>query len=806
LGHVWSFLLIVIFGIFLSSGLIISDSYAISEVTLNPPEYAVQWESLEIILDDPLLVGTVKVESVRSDGWIRDKITLLQLNHDLDDPPEIFHGKIMLSNPNEVNPPEILGNVMVQPGDTVRVSHDLVIWEEVEVVGQGAHYPNGTRHEVTMKLYGQPGCTDSDEDAICDEWENVSEIRIDDGSGNVYNYTCNDPYPCDNSTKDIFFEIDWMEGHHPDPRAIDKVIDIFNERDIRLHIQIDSEAAIKHNNQIGFPGYQIENMSQYNGFDQLKGNQFGTVEERNYFGTNPTQPNQGALKDAIRDLKQQVFHYGVFVHERQWNVGESGTGEINGNDFMISLASFSGFVGSTDQQAGTLMHEIGHNLGLLHGGIDEVNYKPNYFSVMNYARQMPDFDPNRFLDFSAKALGNNTPEELNEDDLIEKPIGLEFYEDENNPNIDHSQERIIYFCNGGAQAGLYYKTGEKVNWNCNMIFDNGTVSGNINNFDNTSPLADDNLMGHNDWEHLNYFFVNSSDYEDGIHHNDGKGIAGADPSQNKGNPNGVPPGLEGKDLRGPPDNKFDFVTQTNELTINDVIGHRISALLSISDELAKVNEPGFVETRSMENNSPQHASFEQNLDSSKITFTQYSGQNEDIEKNVIANNQVRSQLESVLNEKIPDISTIPLLHLGIEKAVERANHHDLRKTKDILKAVDLGLKFELSEEKYQIISHNVQNQIASIDNALDINLDIEQNKYHLEGHVPSSEPILKEEKVSKMIQDVYDVNGLECPDGTTGNYPTCGPITEPGHPWWIIAVMVITIGIVLVVAFYVNRP
>jgi hypothetical protein len=35
-------------------------------------------------------------------------------------------------------------------------------------------------------------------------------------------------------------------------------------------------------------------------------------------------------------------------------------------------------------QAGTLMHELGHNLGLRHGGGDDINRKPNYVSVMNY--------------------------------------------------------------------------------------------------------------------------------------------------------------------------------------------------------------------------------------------------------------------------------------------------------------------------------------------------------------------------------------------------------------------------------------
>jgi hypothetical protein len=41
-----------------------------------------------------------------------------------------------------------------------------------------------------------------------------------------------------------------------------------------------------------------------------------------------------------------------------------------------------------------MMHEFGHNLGLRHGGNENLNYKPNYNSVMNYRYQFPGADSN----------------------------------------------------------------------------------------------------------------------------------------------------------------------------------------------------------------------------------------------------------------------------------------------------------------------------------------------------------------------------------------------------------------------------
>ena len=61
---------------------------------------------------------------------------------------------------------------------------------------------------------------------------------------------------------------------------------------------------------------------------------------------------------------------------------------IGADSFIVTLGKWADH-GSSDAKVGTFIHELGHNLGLGHGGNDLItNYKPDYLSVMNYFFQV----------------------------------------------------------------------------------------------------------------------------------------------------------------------------------------------------------------------------------------------------------------------------------------------------------------------------------------------------------------------------------------------------------------------------------
>jgi len=98
-----------------------------------------------------------------------------------------------------------------------------------------------------------------------------------------------------------------------------------------------------------------------------------------------------AYKSANFDANRAgYFHYAMHPHSYN-NGGSSGLAEVSGDDLINATLGWSD---NYQKVAGTIMHELGHNLGLRHGGNETQNYKPNYNSVMNYQYQMSGVDTN----------------------------------------------------------------------------------------------------------------------------------------------------------------------------------------------------------------------------------------------------------------------------------------------------------------------------------------------------------------------------------------------------------------------------
>jgi Ca2+-binding RTX toxin-like protein len=220
-------------------------------------------------------------------------------------------------------------------------------------------------------------------------------------------------------------------------------------------------------------------------FDAIKLQFFGTAAER--AGNGPACPaGFPAIPPATRaqqilNAKARAFHYNLWAHQ-QGN-GSSGVAEgalvvecpnfvsldvheETGNDLEMSLYGFNGVNGSATDQAGTFMHELGHNLSLGHGGGDKVNYKPNYLSVMNYRFQLsgvPQTAGPGVFDYSRQQLPNlNETGGMNEASGIGGPAGLS----------------TQYNCPDGSVANA--PASGPIDWNCDKDTNDTGIKSDVN--------------------------------------------------------------------------------------------------------------------------------------------------------------------------------------------------------------------------------------------------------------------------------------------------------------------------------------
>jgi hypothetical protein len=199
--------------------------------------------------------------------------------------------------------------------------------------------------------------------------------------------------------RDLFISVNQMTSADPGviPRAesLQKVVDSFAAKSIQLHFDAGT---------IFSPTFSVANFNLGQGNSVVPHEPCVTFDETTCSSNTSTRRSVYDWKNEFMDLRRRsIFHYLLFGNSQLASgaSGSSGLAELPGNDFIVTMGNwgFTTTAGSAlniliNMQASTLMHELGHNLGLGHGGFENANYKPNYWSVMNYLYQLNGLDGN----------------------------------------------------------------------------------------------------------------------------------------------------------------------------------------------------------------------------------------------------------------------------------------------------------------------------------------------------------------------------------------------------------------------------
>ncbi len=245
------------------------------------------------------------------------------------------------------------------------------------------------------------GTPDNDGDALCDNWEALGIDNDGDGDNDLPLPMA--PFNAQPDTKDVFVEIDWMLGtgniNAPNADALQQVVTAFQQapETIQLHLTpgtaggYDEMLTTQSETSLGSgPGQQSD-------FSELMRGDTSTPCD-GFFGSFTDRHDPQC--DAILGARNLVFRYAIFGNALPDSPETDGISAIGGQEILITLghrteqeikdgAGFKAACSSlptciAEYQSGTFMHELGHSVGLQHGGDDSINYKPNHLSLMNY--------------------------------------------------------------------------------------------------------------------------------------------------------------------------------------------------------------------------------------------------------------------------------------------------------------------------------------------------------------------------------------------------------------------------------------
>ena len=225
---------------------------------------------------------------------------------------------------------------------------------------------------------------DIDGDGIPNTWEMKGYDADGDGKIDV-------DYPAMGANplkKDIFVEMDYMPGLLASEEELDRITESFAQLPVRnpngtvginIHLDAGSARSAKYNLGGGNEITHQELDSEFNALNRIK-----------------------ASEGKFNPAREGTFHY-VIWGDYYDNSTSSGIANFGGRNLMVTVGPHFWGKATSDIRVAVFVHELGHNLALSHGGWDEINYKPNYLSVMNYQYTLtgvPMADGSRYFGYS----------------------------------------------------------------------------------------------------------------------------------------------------------------------------------------------------------------------------------------------------------------------------------------------------------------------------------------------------------------------------------------------------------------------
>jgi hypothetical protein len=325
---------------------------------------------------------------------------------------------------------------------------------------------------------------DTDGDSLPDSWETGQGM-----TGDAENLG---PLGADPNRKDIFVHADWMAGCMPTAGWDQRAIQMFAKQGIALHIDAGPDSL----NANGQPWGSSSRAGEV---------PFADVTDLR----NGWQP-----LDAAKDLhfvasgRRRAFHYVLFAN-KIWDDGRippdyKGVSRgIPDSDFIVGNCMADPPPAGKEKlpraDGPYFTHELGHNLGLRHGGFEDNNFKPSYFSLMNYgfARWTLQKD-GRWIDYS-----NNVRPAIDETHLDEH-AGL--------------VSPVFWFCPGEHQYDsskyvpaliMYAGVFGDADLDCDGRYGERNVKSNISgdldfSIQGNPPLFETSLLGVNDWNVIKF--------------------------------------------------------------------------------------------------------------------------------------------------------------------------------------------------------------------------------------------------------------------------------------------------------------